>query len=51
MHDVVGIMTGAVVHDLEHPDQEPGETGEPPRRDAEAEGGGDGEQPGATQAP
>ena len=53
MHDVVGIMTGAVVHDLEHPDQEPGETGEtarPGRRaDAEAEGGG--EQPGATQAP
>ena len=26
MHEVVGIMTGAVVHDLEHPDQEPGET-------------------------
>ena len=21
MHDVVGIMTGAVVHDLEHPDE------------------------------
>ena len=23
MHEVVGIMTGAVVHDLEHPDEEP----------------------------
>ena len=54
MHEVVGIMTGAVVHDIEHPDQEPGESGEtgeagtPP---AEPDGDGDGEQPGATQAP
>ena len=23
MHDVVGVMTGAVVHDLEHPGEEP----------------------------
>ena len=23
MHEVVGIMTGAVVHDIEHPDDEP----------------------------
>jgi fructose transport system ATP-binding protein len=35
MHDVVGIMTGAVVHDIEHPDAEPGE----------------GETPAATEAP
>jgi hypothetical protein len=25
MHDVVGIMTGAVVHDIEHQDLETGE--------------------------
>jgi len=30
MHEVVGIMTGAVVHDIEHRDQEPGEEGGPP---------------------
>ena len=29
MHEVVGIMTGAVVHDLEHPDKQNG--GEPDR--------------------
>jgi fructose transport system ATP-binding protein len=37
MHQVVGIMTGAVVHDLEHPDQEepaaPQES-QPPRTDS-----------------
>jgi fructose transport system ATP-binding protein len=42
MHDVVGIMTGAVVHDLEHLNKESGEEGGPPA---------DGEKPGATQAP
>jgi fructose transport system ATP-binding protein len=42
MHDVVGIMTGAVVHDLEHLNKEAGEQGGPPA---------DGEKPGATQAP
>jgi hypothetical protein len=24
MHEVVGIMTGAVVHDIEHPDKQNG---------------------------
>jgi fructose transport system ATP-binding protein len=28
MHDVVGIMTGAVVHDLEHPDEEAATNGD-----------------------
>jgi fructose transport system ATP-binding protein len=30
MHEVVGIMTGAVVHDIEHQEREPGEPGGPP---------------------
>jgi fructose transport system ATP-binding protein len=29
MHEVVGIMTGAVVHDLEHPDKQNGAAAEP----------------------
>jgi len=35
MHDVVGIMTGAVVHDIEHAEVEKGERGAPPASDAE----------------
>jgi fructose transport system ATP-binding protein len=42
MHDVVGIMTGAVVHDLEHLNKGGGDEGGPPA---------DGEKPGAAQAP
>ncbi len=30
MHEVVGIMTGAVVHDLEHPDQHSGREADAP---------------------
>ena len=30
MHEVVGIMTGAVVHDLEHPDQDSGRKADAP---------------------
>jgi fructose transport system ATP-binding protein len=41
MHEVVGIMTGAVVHDIEHPDEVPGE---------KAGEGGDGDKPAATEA-
>ena len=41
MHDVVGIMTGAVVHDLEHRELEEGEPGASPPASAE---------PGAKQA-
>ena len=51
MHEVVGIMTGAVVHDIEHPDDEPGEG-----RDADGDSGnggsgdgGDGGTPAATE--
>ncbi len=40
MHDVVGIMTGAVVHDNEHPGQESGEVGD-----------GDDQEPGRSEAP
>jgi fructose transport system ATP-binding protein len=44
MHEVVGIMTGAVVHDIEHQEAEPGEEGAPPTQPA------DGADPGAKQA-
>jgi len=45
MHEVVGIMTGAVVHDLEHPGDEGGRGG----GDGDAAGGGKA-APGATPA-
>jgi fructose transport system ATP-binding protein len=37
MHEVVGIMTGAVVHDIEHKELEPGEEGSPPAEETAAE--------------
>jgi fructose transport system ATP-binding protein len=37
MHEVVGIMTGAVVHDIEHQGKEPGENGGTPAETAEPE--------------
>jgi hypothetical protein len=36
MHEVVGIMTGAVLHDLEHPDK--GNGGGAPREQASPPG-------------
>jgi hypothetical protein len=35
MHEVVGIMTGAVVHDIEHQELEEGEEGASPAASAE----------------
>ena len=37
MHEVVGIMTGAVVHDIEHQELEPGEEGAAPAEEPAAE--------------
>ena len=45
MHEVVGIMTGAVVHDLEHPDQENGAGAAPDEPPAAQAAGADGSDP------
>jgi fructose transport system ATP-binding protein len=37
MHEVVGVMTGAVVHDIEHQDEESGANGGAPAETAEAD--------------